>query len=62
MADQFIVSALGIIAIPFLVFCLIVSILEELSLPDAFGSMLALLNGTKRYIFVTYLSFASLSF
>jgi len=62
LADQVIVSILGIISIPFLSFWLIVSIVEGLRLPDAFGSMLALLNGTKRTIFVTFLSFASLSF
>ncbi|MEM9051086.1 MAG: stage II sporulation protein M [Bacteroidota bacterium] len=62
LADTVIVSLLGLIALPFLVFWLVVSLIEELSLPNAFGSMLALLNGTKRYIFLTYLSFAALSF
>jgi uncharacterized membrane protein SpoIIM required for sporulation len=61
LSDQLLVAALGIIAIPFLTFWLVVSATEKLSLPNAFGSMLALLNGTKRHVFVTFLSIALLS-
>lgn len=61
LSDQVLVAALGIIAIPFLTFWLVVSATEKVSLPNAFGSMLALLNGTKRHVFVTFLSIALLS-
>lgn len=61
LADQVLVAALGIIAIPYLTFWLVVSATEKLSLPAAFSSMLALLNGTKRHVFVTFLSIAALS-
>ena len=61
LSDQLLVAALGIIAIPFLTFWLVVSATEKLSLPNAFSSMLALLNGTKRHVFVTFLSIGLLS-
>jgi uncharacterized membrane protein SpoIIM required for sporulation len=62
LADQVLVAALGIIAIPFLTFWLIVSIRQSQSLPNSFSTMLALLNGTKRHIFVSFISVALISF
>ncbi|MCZ4408574.1 stage II sporulation protein M [Cryomorphaceae bacterium 1068] len=61
LTDQILVEALGIIAIPFLTFWLVVSVTEKLSLPNAFSSMLALLNGTKRHVFISFLAIALLS-
>ncbi len=61
LTDQILVAALGIIAIPFLTFWLVVSATENLSLPNSFSSMLTLLNGTKRHVFVSFLSIALLS-
>lgn len=61
LTDQVLVAALGIVAIPFLTFWLVVSATEKRSLPAAFSSMLTLLNGTRRHVFVTFLSIAGLS-
>ncbi len=61
LTNQWLVAALGIIAIPFLTFWLVVSVTEKLSLPNAFGSMLTLLNGTKRHVFISFLAIALLS-
>jgi len=55
------VASLGIIAIPFFAFWMIVSAIEGSSLPNAFGKMLSLLNGTKRHIFITFASLAFIS-
>ncbi|NEN23386.1 stage II sporulation protein M [Cryomorpha ignava] len=54
-------ASLGIIAIPFLSFWMTVSAIEGSSLPKAFSRMLALLNGTKRHIFITFASLALIS-
>jgi len=61
LADQVLVAALGIIAIPFLTFWLIVSLYQQQSLPSAFSTMLSLLNGTKRHVFVSFLFIALIS-
>lgn len=53
------VIAVGILAIPFLCFWMVVSAIEGSGLPQSFGRMLKLLSGTKRHIFV---SFALLGF
>ena len=61
LTDQILVAILGIAAIPFLTFWLATSAAEKLSLPNAFGSMLTLLNGTKRHVFVSFLAVGLLS-
>ncbi len=55
------VAALGILFIPYFTLLMVVSAVEGLALPDAFSRMLALLNGTRRYPFMTFLSLGMLS-
>ena len=54
-------ASLGIIAIPFLAFWMIVTAIDGSGLLSAFGKMLSLLNGTKRHIFITFSSLALIS-
>ena len=54
LADYFLVSAIGVAAIPFLLFWLTASAYESQNLPNSFSSMLSLLNGTKRNVFATF--------
>jgi hypothetical protein len=61
LSQNGLVASLAILAIPFLSFWGIVSAIEGTSLPTAFGRMLNLLNGTKRHIFVTFLSLCLVS-
>jgi uncharacterized membrane protein SpoIIM required for sporulation len=61
LANEPLVATAGMIGMPFLLFWLVVATIENSPLPKAFGSMLALLNGTRRYILVSYLMFALLS-
>lgn len=61
LSDQILVAILGIAAIPYLTFWLVTSATENHSLPNAFGSMLALLNGTKRRIFGSFVAIGLLS-
>lgn len=55
------VASVGIVAIPFLMFWMVISAIEGTSLPNSFGRMLILLNGTKRHIFVSFFFLAIIS-
>src|SRR5690554_1098774 len=53
-----IAASVGVIAIPFLALWMTVAAIEGTSLPTAFGRMLALLNGTRRRVFVSFAALA----
>lgn len=55
------VASVGIVAIPFLTFWMAITAIEGTSLPNSFGRMLTLLNGTKRHIFVSFFFLAIIS-
>ncbi len=61
LSGNALVAALGILFIPFLLFILVISTIEGLSFQSSFGRMLALLNGTRRYVFLTFFVMGLLS-
>lgn len=61
LSGSVLVAALGLVAIPFLAFWLVVSAVENLALPSAFSRMLKVLSGARRHVFVTFLSGALVS-
>lgn len=54
ISDSIWLAGLGIIAIPYLAFWLVVSAAEGLSLPRAFKRMIIVLNGARRHVFLTF--------
>jgi len=56
LSGNIIVASIGILAIPFLAFFMVVSAAENLNLPNAFGRMIKLLSGTGRHIFFTFVT------
>ncbi len=61
LSDYWLVIILGIAAIPFLVFWLVLSSAENSSISQSFSSMLQILRGTKRHVFITFLSISVIS-
>ncbi len=56
-----VLATIALLLIPYFAFLIGVMAMENLSLPKAFNRMFRLLSGTKRHIFITYITLALLS-
>ena len=56
LTGSVVVAALGLASIPFLIFWVVVSSVENLGLPRALDRMFRVLSGTGRHVFITFLS------
>lgn len=61
LSGNALVATLGILFIPYLLLFMVVSAAENLNLAAAFSRMLYLLNGTRRYPFVSFIMLALIS-
>jgi len=61
LSQNLVISSLGILVIPYLALAIAVASAENLSVPSAFSRMFQLLKGTKRNVYITFLSMLMLS-
>ncbi len=61
LSQNLVIASLGILFIPYFALAIAVASAENLSVPSAFSRMFQLLRGTKRNVYVTFLSMLLLS-